>query len=327
MSSSIRTNTASFAARLDVVMKKALLILNFVLTLVALLLISEYVNEFELAVGCAEKHGGAADKGGGHLHLRQQDRENDDVERNAENVVDGRALAFGDDLRLERAHGREVHPDASLEDEEAKHDERVARGDNRDEKGKAGYDERVLGDLLNGHGFHYDSKERAPCHAAYHESGEDEAEGESLAFGSRRLECWGPHEHKGVHAALKEGRDSPAEQDGGVGNDGVEALLENLDSFSRGGVGRCLAVVLTPVGLDVSPPDEEDKNGNVKGLRVCASPRCRCWDEKPALRPPFSEVLQILSDEHVRAFNMSAEDLSSSDANIVGGGGCQCLLS
>mmetsp|Transcript_17594 Transcript_17594/g.35754 ORF Transcript_17594/g.35754 Transcript_17594/m.35754 type:complete len:321 (+) Transcript_17594:103-1065(+) len=246
-------------------MKKALLILNFVLTLVALLLISEYVNEFELAVGCAEKHRGAAEKGGGHLHLRQQDRENDDVERNAENVVDCRALAFGDDLRLERAHGREVHPDASLEDEEAKHDERVARGDNRDEKGKAGYDERVLGDLLNGHGFHYDSKERAPCHAAYHESGEDEAEGESLAFGSRRLECWGPHEHEGVHAALKEGRDSPAEQDGGVGNDGVEALLENLDSFSRGGVGRCLAVVLTPVGLDVSPTDEEDKNGNVKG--------------------------------------------------------------
>ena len=60
---------------------------------------------------------------------------------------------------------------------------------------------------------------------------------------------------------------------------------------------------------------------------VLARLLARCWDEKPALRPPFSEILQILTDEHVKAFNMTADDLTSSDAHIVGGGGCRCLVS
>jgi len=103
-----------------------------------------------LAYGCPEEHGRAAEEGGGHFNFAKENPEDNDVERYAEDVVDGASLALRDDHSLDSPNRREVEADASLKDKEPDEDESVVAGEDRDEEARAGNAEGVLGDFLDG---------------------------------------------------------------------------------------------------------------------------------------------------------------------------------
>jgi hypothetical protein len=54
-----------------------------------------------------------------------------------------------------------------------------------------------------------------------------------------------------------------------------------------------------------------------------------CWDENPKVRPPFAQILEVLSEYHFATFKETVDDMTSLDNNIVGGRGvfCGCTVS
>lgn len=160
-------------------------------------------HELELAGSCNGQHDGAAEESRGHLHLGQENAENDDVQGDPEDVVDGRALALRDYFALESAHCREVHADATLENQKAHENQVVARRDYRDEKAQRGDYEGVLGDFFYWHRFREDGEEGASGHARHHEGSEDQAKWEGLVFSGGGLKGGGPHEDEREHASFE----------------------------------------------------------------------------------------------------------------------------
>lgn len=67
------------------------------------------------------QHAGAAEEGCLHLHVRQQHRQHDRVERDAEDIVYGGPRYLGHTLALKGTHEGKVHTHAHLEQQKPGH--------------------------------------------------------------------------------------------------------------------------------------------------------------------------------------------------------------
>mmetsp|Transcript_1250 Transcript_1250/g.2123 ORF Transcript_1250/g.2123 Transcript_1250/m.2123 type:complete len:243 (-) Transcript_1250:736-1464(-) len=237
-------------------MQQALLISSLInrptFTSLTVVLLFQNRHKLELAGGGCGQHGGAAEESSGHLHLGQENAENDDVQGNPEDVVNCRALALWDNFALKRAHCGKIHPDAALKNQEANENQIVACRYHRDKKAERGDYEGVLGNFLNRQRFREDSEKGASRHACHHEGGEDEAEREGFIFPSGGLKGGGPHEDESEHAPFKQRGYHPAEENRRVVNDGVEAFFQNLYSIIGSNTSpRAMSKVFTPIILNI----------------------------------------------------------------------------
>lgn len=121
---------------------------------VLLLLVGRVVHarfqQLVLAPRRQHEHDEAAEEGCRPGQVRQQHEQHDGVQGDAEQVVDRRPGVLRHVLPLDGAHGREVDPDAHLEDQEAQQEECGIGGERGQQQSEGRDDVHVDGELLDG---------------------------------------------------------------------------------------------------------------------------------------------------------------------------------
>mmetsp|Transcript_23822 Transcript_23822/g.74553 ORF Transcript_23822/g.74553 Transcript_23822/m.74553 type:complete len:282 (+) Transcript_23822:387-1232(+) len=219
--------------------------------------------------GGEEEDGGGEDDAAGHAG--EENDEDEDVERDAEEVVDGGAAGVGDEAGLEGGDGGEVDADGDLEEQKRQEaEEGVEAGeDGGDGEGGGGEEDEGVHGAFGGHVALRDAEDAGPAGAAEHHDGEYFAVGRGRGGAHGEGGC--PLEDEGVHGGLEGGGDEADEEDAGVGGEVGEAEAEGVERRrQRETRGGGAAVVLGPGGGDDEAPDAEDEGGEVEGRRVTA---------------------------------------------------------
>mmetsp|Transcript_7743 Transcript_7743/g.19127 ORF Transcript_7743/g.19127 Transcript_7743/m.19127 type:complete len:615 (+) Transcript_7743:147-1991(+) len=238
------------------------------------------LRQDDLQRGRHQEHEPVEEEGEPRGQIGQQGEQDDEIEGYSVEVVDGRPLVLRDDVPLHGPHDGKVHADADLEQVHAQKGHRVAEIAGDDRHGDRADEEDPDSQSLDGVLLDGDAEEGGSGHAADHEGGEDQAEGQLRAFprflrGVR--EQRGPHEDEYVHRSLEEGRDDPAQQDVPVPHRGREGALQTgvpgLDALVRFAARvRFLPAseVFIPQVVGPGRAGHQGHDGQVEGIQVAA---------------------------------------------------------
>ena len=198
----------------------------------------------------------------GHVKAKQGGA-GDQVHRHPEPVHDVGPVTLGDDLALDKGHGREVHPDGHLQQEEAGVGEeyvehggfgsgREAAHSHRDAHDQEADAENVLRAVVPAQQERVDG---GADHDGHHEAGEDHSQ-----RGVGRHQHRRPQEHEDVHAGLHHGLDGAQEEDLPVSEDVLESVHAGGHQFVL-----AVPVVLGPGLEHQHPAQDQREDGHYEG--------------------------------------------------------------
>mmetsp|Transcript_2139 Transcript_2139/g.5629 ORF Transcript_2139/g.5629 Transcript_2139/m.5629 type:complete len:423 (+) Transcript_2139:292-1560(+) len=200
---------------------------------------------------------------GRDAEVHQQGHQDDHVQGQPVDVVDGRPHVLRHDISLQGAHHRKVEPHARFKHEEGTETDLDVLHEEDRQVARRRAEHHGQPDLLHGHRFREVGVQPSAQQAEDHEAREDVTERRHGLVGLHQ--AGSPVEDKDEHGRLEGAADETAEQDLLVFHDGAQGLAEAPPR-----VPGALAEVLRPAARDVEHAEHEHHVGEVEGRDIAA---------------------------------------------------------